>query len=89
MADDPEEVADISAGCNGCVINMGNTGGFLEESMLRMGRKNNELDHPVIFDPAGLPEMIVSGGRLGEQIILKPEDLCKVTGGKFADIIRD
>ena len=38
---------------------------------------------------AGLPEMIVSGGRLGEQIILKPEDLCKVTGGKFADIIRD
>ena len=35
MADDPEEVADISAGCNGCVINMGNTGGFLEESMLR------------------------------------------------------
>lgn len=34
------------------------------------------------------PEMIVSGGRLGEQIILKPEDLLKVTGGKFADIIR-
>ena len=53
MADDPEEVADISAGCNGCVINMGNTGGFLEESMLRMGRKNNELEHPVIFDPVG------------------------------------
>ena len=36
-----------------------------------------------------LEKMIVSGGRLGEQIILKPEDLCKVTGGKFADIIRD
>ena len=53
MADDPDEVADISAGCNGCVINMGNTGGFLEESMLRMGRKNNEIEHPVIFDPVG------------------------------------
>ena len=53
MADDPDEVADISAGCNGCVINMGIIGGFLEESMLRMGRKNNELDHPVIFDPVG------------------------------------
>ena len=53
MADDPEEVADISAGCKGCVINMGNTGGFLEESMLRMGRKNNELEHPVIFYTVG------------------------------------
>ena len=53
MADDPDEVADISAGCNGCVINMGNTGGFLEESMLRMGRKNNAIEHPVIFDPVG------------------------------------
>ena len=45
---------------------------------------------PTVIDEsaADLPEMIVSGGRLGEQIILKPEDLLKVTGGKFADIIR-
>lgn len=53
MADDPEEVADISAGCNGCVINTGIISGDLEEAMLRMGRKNNELEHPVILDPVG------------------------------------
>ena len=33
-----------------------------------------------------LDKMIISGGRLGSQIILKPEDLVKVTGGCFADI---
>lgn len=33
-----------------------------------------------------LDKMIISGGRLGSQIILKPEDLAKVTGGCFADI---
>lgn len=36
----------------------------------------------------GLEEMIISGGRLGEQIILKPEDLLRATGGKFADVIQ-
>lgn len=34
-----------------------------------------------------LSEMIISGGRLGEQIKLKPEDLLRVTSGSFADII--
>lgn len=31
--------------------------------------------------------IIVSGGRLGSQIFLAPEDLAKVTKGSFADII--
>lgn len=31
--------------------------------------------------------IIVSGGRLGSQIMLAPEDLAKVTRGSFADII--
>lgn len=34
-----------------------------------------------------LTTMIVSGGRIGSQIELKPDDLCKVVGGTFADII--
>ena len=43
----------------------------------------------VIHESAGeLPEMIISGGRLGAQIFLAPQDLLKVTGGKFADIIQ-
>lgn len=34
-----------------------------------------------------LPQMIVSGGRLGSQIELKPEDLCKAARAEFADVI--
>lgn len=33
-------------------------------------------------------EIIISGGKLGMQIILNPQDLVKVVNGKFADIIR-
>lgn len=44
----------------------------------------------VIHESAGkLDEMIISGGRLGEQIMLKPEDLLRATAGKLADIIKD
>lgn len=31
--------------------------------------------------------IIISGGRIGTQIILSPQDLIKVTRGQFADII--
>lgn len=34
-----------------------------------------------------LDKMIISGGRIGSQIILKPKDLSAVTGGKFESII--
>lgn len=33
-----------------------------------------------------LETMIVSGGRIGSQIALKPEDLCLAAGAAFADI---
>lgn len=36
-----------------------------------------------------LDEMIISGGRLGEQIFIKPENLLLATAGKFADIIKN
>ena len=32
-------------------------------------------------------KIIISGGRLGTQIIINPDDLVKVTDGKYADII--
>jgi len=35
----------------------------------------------------GSESIIISGGRLGAQIFLNPDDLIKVTGGKYADII--
>ena len=33
-----------------------------------------------------LPRMIVSGGRLGTQMELKPEDLCQAAGAEFASL---
>ena len=35
-----------------------------------------------------LDEMIVSGGCLGKQILLNPQDLLRVTRGTFADIVK-
>ncbi|MDO4166375.1 MAG: hydroxyethylthiazole kinase [Eubacteriales bacterium] len=53
MADDPEEVAQVASACHASVINMGNTAGYFEESMLRTGRANNEVGHPLVWDPVG------------------------------------
>ncbi len=35
-----------------------------------------------------LPEMIVSGGRIGSQLALAPGDLARASGAEFADIVR-
>ena len=35
-----------------------------------------------------LPEIIVSGGRIGSQLVLSPIDLARASGAEFADIIR-
>ena len=35
-----------------------------------------------------LPEIIVSGGRIGSQLVLSPGDLLKAARAEFADIIR-
>ncbi|WP_244833328.1 hydroxyethylthiazole kinase [Clostridium sp. BJN0001] len=53
MADDPDEVEEITAECNGFVLNMGNTGGYHEETMLRAGKMNNKVNHPLLLDPVG------------------------------------
>lgn len=36
-----------------------------------------------------LPDIYVSGGRIGSQINLKPEDLAKAAGAEFADILKE
>lgn len=35
-----------------------------------------------------LPEIIVSGGRIGSQLVLAPEDLARAAKAEFADIVR-
>ena len=53
MADDKEEVADITTICAGLNINIGTLNSRTISSMLIAGKRANELNHPVVLDPVG------------------------------------
>ena len=53
MADDTEEVAEITAICSGLNINIGTLNSRTIDSMLIAGKKANELSHPVVLDAVG------------------------------------
>ncbi len=54
MADDPEEVEEITTLCNALVINLGTLNPRKLEAMIKAGRISNKLKHPVILDPVGV-----------------------------------
>ena len=53
MADDKEEVADITSVCAGLNINIGTLNSRTIDSMLIAGKQANTLQHPVLLDPVG------------------------------------
>ena len=53
MADDQEEVAEITTICSGLNINIGTLNSRTIDSMLIAGKRANELNHPVVLDPVG------------------------------------
>lgn len=53
MADDEEEVAEITSICSGLNINIGTLNKRTINSMLIAGTRANELGHPVVLDPVG------------------------------------
>ena len=53
MADDKEEVAEITTICSGLNINIGTLNNRTIASMLIAGKRANELNHPVVLDPVG------------------------------------
>lgn len=53
MADDKDEVADITTICAGLNINIGTLNSRTIASMLIAGKQANELGHPVVLDPVG------------------------------------
>ena len=53
MADDALEVEEITSICNALVINIGTLNERTIASMIKAGKKANELGHPVILDPVG------------------------------------
>ncbi len=60
--------------------------GYVRGGCTPIGMKKN---YPTILQESArdLKEIIISGGRIGAQIFLSPEDLLKVTGGSYADVI--
>lgn len=53
MADDRQEVAEITAICQGLNLNIGTLNSRTIESMLLAGKAANTLGHPVVLDPVG------------------------------------
>lgn len=53
MSDDENDVEDITSVCNALVINIGTLNERTIKSMIKAGKKANELNHPVVLDPVG------------------------------------
>ncbi|MDD4752555.1 MAG: hydroxyethylthiazole kinase [Desulfitobacteriaceae bacterium] len=53
MADDIKEVEEITSICHALVINIGTLNERTINSMIKAGKKANEINHPVILDPVG------------------------------------
>lgn len=53
MADDEKDAVEITAICNALVINIGTLNERTIATMLKTGKRANELSHPVILDPVG------------------------------------
>lgn len=53
MADDIDEVEEITTICSGLNINIGTLNQRTIPGMVKAGKKANELHHPVILDPVG------------------------------------
>lgn len=66
MADDEEEVEEITSICSGLNINIGTLNKRTISSMLLAGKRANELNHPVVLDPVG-----VGASRLRTETALK------------------
>ncbi len=62
--------------------------GYIRGGCTPIGMK--KLFRTVIHESARtFDRIIVSGGRIGAQILLSPADLARVVRGEFADLIRD
>lgn len=54
MADEPEEVAEITARCDGLHLNLGTLSRRTVPSLFAAGVQANQSGHPVLLDPVGI-----------------------------------
>lgn len=68
------------------VKEINNVTGYIRGGCTPLGMKKQYKT--VVHESAGqFDRIIISGGRIGSQIFLKPDDLLKATKGVFADVI--
>lgn len=71
MADDPDEVSEVTAMCDGLVLNMGTPSPRKLKALIQAGQAANQLGHPVILDPVGVGSSAMrrdAGRRLLKQV---------------------
>ena len=61
--------------------------GYIRGGCTAVGMKKQYVTR-IDSSAKGKPTIIVSGGRIGSQVELAPDDLCKASKGEYADIIR-
>ncbi len=83
MADDEEEVEEITSLCQALVINIGTLNKRTIASMFKAARKANELSHPVVLDPVGAG---ASALRTGTALKLLEEIKFSVIRGNISEI---
>ena len=54
MADDEQEVEEITTVCDGLTINIGTLNSRTVKSMILAGKRANALGHPILLDPVGV-----------------------------------
>ena len=61
--------------------------GYIRGGCTPIGMKKQ---YPTVIDQSAVAfdEIIISGGRIGAQIIIDPKELQKVTGASFEDIVK-
>lgn len=62
--------------------------GYIRGGCTAIGMKKQYVTR-IDVSAKALPVMIVSGGRLGSQIELRPEDLCRAANAEFAELIAE
>lgn len=78
MADDINEVEEITSICGGLNINIGTLNKDTIPAMILAGKKANALDHPVLLDPVGVGASILR--MQTAQQLLKEVDFTVIRG---------
>lgn len=62
--------------------------GYIRGGCTAVGMKKQYVTR-IDASARGQEEIIVSGGRIGSQLALAPEDLARAAGAQFADVVRN